>query len=570
MHAYLKLLALLAALAVIMAIPDVAIIILFCTAGLALPITFSATLLVYALCAGPLVAAWDEGWRGRLLGVGLSLLAVGVTCLLPGVLARFQTDRAARAYTANDLVPKAPVEGASLEVRRTRGGERGYYVDSEPCGGECRAVLSAGRVRWVRIVMDEGRRKAPAVSRYRLAEKTECTPGAGRLLDAACVMLVDDTSEPADIEISFAARQQFGARAGAFDLAEIRQAVVIVTHVRRASGLTEVYRQTEVDAYVATIPTILGPFGHNEHTKGVSLMRSERRINRISLSGVLASLGLLGAGETRMPVAATVRRDWRESVDDHMTSQVESTLALSQPASFNTEQAAVIRDWIMHARQITAWSPEQLSLLRRIVRDRRLKDPTNFDQIFERKPEVTRALLPDVIEMLEAHGISADYTPERQAAYRFAEVDAGLMRPYAPRIVALLGKSDDVRSILLPVIGRLGVDPLPHVLPFEADLDKKPPRRYTSGFPRVRGACFADAQWAPALVPELRKTVSAVRDGNNAPRAFETKVLKALVNLGDRQFVAEQLAGRNGVERLNREIARELSLPNSAAWLCNS
>lgn len=570
MTAYLKLLAFLLVLTLVMAIKDVGILVLFVTLGLGFPLVFSATLLAYALCAGPFVALWSESWREWLVGAGLSLAALAVVGLLPGWLGSRQAGHAAKVYTAGDHAPERPVEGASLEIRRPANNYPDYFVDSQPCGGECRAVLSEGRVKWIRVVVEQGTRSAPARMRYRLAAKPDCTPSQGRPVDAGCIEIVDDTDERADIEVVFAPGQRFRDKPGSFALVEFDSTTAVLAQVRREGKPVEVFRQTEVDAQVAMTPTVLGPGGSGMTTSGVQLMRRQVRINQLSLSRVLSALGLLGSGSQVQPVIAIPHRDWKAGVDDAMTAQLESILRLSQVEPFNTEQARVVSDWVMHARRITTWSPEQVALLRRIARDRRLKVPTSFDQIFERQPEITRALLPDVLDLIEANGITREYTPERQAAYTLSRIDPALVEPYSARILDLVQMGEDRKAILLPAVGRLGVDPLPHLLPFEADLDKKR-SPYAAGFPRAQGACRADARWAPALIVELRKTVTAVRDGNNRPQAFEVALLKALYNLGDREFVLDQLASRpkDMVDRVTRDIDRAISKRNPSAALCS-
>jgi len=70
MSKYLIFLTIALALSIIMTLSGAGTVIAFATAGLGLPLLFSATALVYGLCAWPAVALWDSvsGRRLRMNG----------------------------------------------------------------------------------------------------------------------------------------------------------------------------------------------------------------------------------------------------------------------------------------------------------------------------------------------------------------------------------------------------------------------------------------------------------------------------------------------------------------------
>jgi hypothetical protein len=221
----------------------------------------------------------------------------------------------------------------------------------------------------------------------------------------------------------------------------------------------------------------------------------------------------------------------------------------------------VISDWLSAARQIKNWAPDQLALLRRIALDQRIRVPTDFHQIFERHREVAEALLPDILDLLEAHGVTNDFTAERQAAYTFARIDPDLLAPYAQRILALREKDSKLRGILLPAVGRLGVDPSSYLLPIAHEIE------------RVRAACSAEIRWAPMLIPGLRDAVSAnehIQKPDISYESFGEAALKALAKLGDAEFVRQYLAQRGDADakRLAQRIDQELKRPRGRDSLC--
>ena len=202
-----------------------------------------------------------------------------------------------------------------------------------------------------------------------------------------------------------------------------------------------------------------------------------------------------------------------------------------------------------------------MELLRRIALDQRIRVPTNFDQIFERHREVAEVLLPDILDLLEAHGVTNDYTVERQAAYTFARIDPDLLAPYAQRILALREKDSKLRGILLPAVGRLGVDPSSYLLPIAYDIEG------------VRAACLAEIRWAPMLISGLRDAVSAnahIQKPDISRGSFEEAALKALAHLGDAEFVRQHLAQRGDADakRLAQRIDYELNRPRGTDSLC--
>ncbi len=341
-----------------------------------------------------------------------------------------------------------------------------------------------------------------------------------------------------------------------------------VAAFHQANGTAEeILRQTQVDVDVPLSPTIVGPKFSGLNSSGVALMTQREKFNRQTLANVLEKLGLSANPAPGEIAANSGPKDWREGIDEAMTREVVSALDLKQTTPFNAQQAAPIFNWIMHARNIEQWTPAPMALLRRIVNDRRLRAPTVFDQIFERHPEVTRALLPDILGLIEQEGLGPDYTPARQAAYTFPRLDPALLKPHAAQIIALLGRDQATHDILLPAVGRLGVDPRPYLLPFEDDATNS----QFNFQPRARAACYAEKQWASVLIDPLRRAIEAAPRKSRLRRDIWGALLGALAHLGNSEFVDQWLAQRDDAEskRLRNEIQRRLADKRSPDAVCS-
>ena len=147
MRIYLIIMAILAVLSVIFAIPDLGMMLIFLTIGLALPFMFVATLLYYGACLFPAVALWKSD---RNLGLALTVLLFGAAAWLPG----FQAARGMKAIEAS--LPAVGSRGALHRDGPMKLCPQDKYGWGWPCGGHARCMTK-------RIVVN--RPKLPCVSR---------------------------------------------------------------------------------------------------------------------------------------------------------------------------------------------------------------------------------------------------------------------------------------------------------------------------------------------------------------------------------------------------------------------
>jgi hypothetical protein len=568
MRAYWIAIAALAGLTLLMAGQDVGLSVLLVTLGLGFPFVFAATGLVYGLCAAPLVVFWPAGGRARQGGAAAALVLIALVALAPCYIGRYAAAAAAAVLRASDHMPKEQVGASTLEIRRPADSYDGTFADQQACGVECRTLLSTGQARWLRVVEVKqftAQTVTSSTFHQALRGKACAAPGADPNDSAVCVVDVADPGDPANLVIDFV--NPLGNRE-AIPLTPfasiVRRRAVVVRTGPIGQG-SEIMRQTEITVETPIRPAVFGPGIQFGHSGGVDVVRDDDTINPLTLGGVLRRLGYslhsTGGAPSRLTEA-----QFQTPVDESMTREMIAVLDLPGDAPFNDQQMAVLFSWIQHARHVKEWTPDLLAVLRRFVRDRRVRRPTFFAQIFTR-PEVAAALLPDVLDMIEIDGIGKDYTPAREAAYRLGDIDAALLVSQASRIVALLDKGPDVRAILLPIVGRISVDPLPYLTPILADRTSPSPYSF---YPRVIGACRADPQWTKELISPLRDAYrdTSGRLGND--QYYRGLVLKALANLGDRDFVEHELSTSDKINAKQLRIAIDsaLSGKDPSRWLC--
>ncbi|CAN2532342.1 hypothetical+protein [Methylocapsa aurea] len=545
---YFVIIAILGALAALMTVRDVAVIVAFLTLGLGFPIILAATAFVYGVCALPAVAGrrFGSGWEGVALSAGI----MATVAIVPGYDAQRRAEEASIPFKRFDFAPPELIGVTSLEIRRRAADYDRTFMDTDACGYECRALLTYGRVEWVRVVMIDG---AAAGSFYRLERGKSCAAPDGATSETAtCVLPARDSGETPELTIQFDTLSLLPHdEPSPLRLVVPRTTKTVTAHWREGGEATEILHQTEVGVDVAVVPAIWGPIIDGMHSEGLDIMRRRIVIDRISFNGTLARLGL---SLERPPGVASVetKPTSGQSINDLMTREALAVLNLPQTETFDPQQAKPIHDWLEHATNMKEWTPPSIDVLRRIAHDRRIRSPMSFDRIFEHNPVVTAALMPDMLQMIATDGIGPDHTAARRAAYTFPRLAPALLEPYADQIVALLDRGRAVQDILLPAVGRLGVDPTPYLLPFGADLDPRAIDRLA----RIKGACYADKRWASKLVGLLKEALSS---NPHNERRRRKAFLSAIANLGDRDFVAQELSRESDEARLLSEINRYLT-----------
>ena len=555
---YDRILVLLGLATVAICAQDVATLIVWATLGLGFPLLFVGTVFCYALAARPAARAMSGLASRPVRSFALSALAILAFAVLPGLAGRWQAWRGVLAYRAQDHVPPQPPALRSLEIRRPASSYDGTFEDGAACGHECRSVLEGGGVDWVRVVMSGG-----SSTVHKLASAGACAGAArtGKMADA-CVVIADDSGAAADLELAIVDIEPF--KAGYFDVVAWSSTHAAVATRLEGGRRIEILRQTGAAAEIPYMPAIIFPKFRGMDSGGAELWRWTDASQAISLTAALRALGFaVSPADEPLPR----RRTWEDAPDAGMDRAAAAVLDLSQAGAFNSEQARMLAEWVSAARQIKTWTPDQVALLRRIAQDRRMRGTSDFGQIFAGRPEIATALLPDVLDLLEAQGAGKDDTAARQAAYRFDSIDPALLGHYAKQIRALLDKDGDLRRILLRAAGRIGIDPSPYLLPFAQDIGSA---GSLNAYSRLHGACVAEMKWAPGLVPDLRDAVAINERRAKPDPSFQQAALKTLAKLGDADFARQYLArrGDENAKRLSRRIEDELARPRGEYGLC--
>lgn len=313
-------------------------------------------------------------------------------------------------------------------------------------------------------------------------------------------------------------------------------------------------------------PTLFGPELTGMSSRGLGPLWMHQRIGPLDLGATLRALGFKLPDLEALRAESKTAPRWSDppAVDD--TRQVVSILDLPGEAEFTRDQQEVVARWVAAARswrKDDGWTPDRVALLRRIVREPRARNVWALDQVIAESPTVAQAVVGDVLDRSEAQGF-AEARPWARAWYGLDDVDPATLAPHRDRILALLAANPDERSRLLPLVGRLGVDPGPYLLPMSADLD----RRLLSD--RARGACRAESRWASALVPPLRDLLATLDLDNSSDRDVAELASLALLRHGDQVWVEANLPGR-GKEgaRLWRNLQGRLRAMKEPETLCH-
>ncbi len=213
--------------------------------------------------------------------------------------------------------------------------------------------------------------------------KACAAPGSDPSPGAICVVDVADPGDPANLVIDFVnpLRNEEAIPLTPFASIVRRRAVVVRTGPTEQSS--EIMRQTEITVETPIRPALFTPAIQYGHSAGVDMMRDRDTINPLTLGGVLTRLGYslrpTGGAPSRLTEA-----QFQTPVDESMTREMIAVLDLPGDAPFNDQQMAVLFSWTQHARHVKEWTPDLLAVLRRFVRDRRVRRPTFFSQIFTR------------------------------------------------------------------------------------------------------------------------------------------------------------------------------------------
>lgn len=438
----------LAALALLLAIPNVAAVLMMATLGLAIPVLGAGAAALY-LAAG-LAGARALNGRGRrglgFLGAALAILAVAAA---PGWIARRQAEGVAQLLRATDVTRPLQPPAKSLEMREPFASSmQAAPFEAEPCGRACRALLMSGEVDWVRVIRQAAQADLVSGTRFRAASGEAC-PAAetGHGAEARCVLVAPDDGARAALTVDATVLERAA-------LSGFQSSAPLAPDLRFGRRLTAsaegvaspIYLRTEAAADVVSIPFVLWPASGGMASGGYEIWRRRETIAPLSLTGMFGSLGYArsmelanvlsegGAATHAPPAAETLNR-------------ATSVLDLPAGVAFNRTHVEFVNRWIARAVWTKPLPPGSVALVRRILFEPRMAWFGALDRLLVR-PEVAATLLPDMLDVLETRKLTATNDAARLSFIALRAMPAKALEPQRARIMRMAaGRSQNARAI---------------------------------------------------------------------------------------------------------------------------
>jgi hypothetical protein len=553
----------LAVISAIVSIKNVAVAVVMLSFGLALPLLFAQSALIYLLCLLPAFASWPS--RGtRFLGLGVSLALCLLVAVFPGILSRHEAKAIAEAASTSDRKVDGPVQARSMEILRPAvfdPNNGASPFSSEPCPPECRYLLVSGQMDWIRINMTvthwngRGKNKTEQqASTFVAASGSECDPehkdAPG---DRRCVLIGADNNAVAALRTVIT---QSVLKPGAGTLLTEQRAMRRISLTGLREGRQAVLHQsTESVIARTTMPFLVAPdFRYGMESEGFEIMRSVRRYNEISLRGALEDAGY---DFTNVEQVVDQPRSYNDNrpPSDNLTLEVVSILDLPGTQPFNQHQMDSINRWVTQARGFASkrspvpLTPVARTILERLITDRRVQFVSFIDQALARNPDFLAEIIPVILTELETVGMPRDVL--KSAARVLADLDTATLAPYAARIIAIRrNKFPSGYDPLSRTAGKLGLNPVPLLA---LSLDDKDYVQKLSAF------CHADKAWSQDILAATFAYLEGIDPRDRALRDKLDGIESALMRHGGWERLAPIYASRFP-GRLDRMEARERRL----------
>ncbi len=545
-----------------MSIPDAAMILLFVTIGLAIPLWLTGTVLLYWLCLLPLVLLWKQN---RVVGVVASVVICLAAAALPYEIMKSDAVRIFDKIAKSNVPSGLTAKSKTLEIVKKSSGE--FFISSSPCGPECRGLLLSGEVNWIRHV--DVSKKETTTTFFKAATGGDCNVEGMINKDNICILSAPDNGEPAGLQIAYERMKLKNVKTKENLLERLEH--VSVSEFKGGNRVL-VYKQSSPTVRLPIRPTVISVNGAGMHTFGQTIIQSNTVDNVISLNRTLSDLGYEFVNNKRPKIS----HKSEDGPDVTLTREMLAVLSLPDDEDFSREKARPINNWIYVARGLKKFEKRHIDLLSRIVRETRYLNALYIDQIYTRNQDVAKVLLPIVLDVLEKNPRlnqrKYQYTPAHSIAYNTFQTDPKILKKYAPRIIELSKRYESLRNTL----GLLDVDPRPYLLPISypkgrIKLDSSEQRALHS---RIIAVCMSEEKWKSALLPELQKAAdsSPLPTGSGEtysdPNEFRFQLAKALARYGDIDRAASLYSKGISTHELNR-LKRRSTTEHSLIRRCS-
>jgi len=503
--------------------PDILVLLLFVTGGLAFPLLSLNTVLLYLLAAWPALFLLRKAPRNW-LAIGLAALLVPFTAFAPPFLADRLATQQAERLLADDVRNEFVESPRSVEIVALSSSAADTRTDT-PCSALCQRLLLSGQVDIVRVT----RAPAPDAARsrrdYIIEQRTTClnTFSGGMLaetMDAVatgyCVVgrAADATGMAARVVLSGTSATRPEAANLREDIAGAAGGVMrtktLAIFAATSAGWTLRLRQTQVTVSRWAMPLYLSFAPCPGFCSGKPVFgRSTRTFNPFDdVEVALQAMRLDGQRLQRLDPADRVMV---------MLDRATETLT--------PDQLLLIGNWGMKlwggGPQRPPLSAKDEALALRLVHDRRIENFQFLGGVTN--PRFVAANLDLLLDEMEARGANSSFSSAVGQTIAFLDLTAIL--PRRDRVLAIIRTRDwkggpDIANIA----GRLGVDTTELIAEKLQSSDSAPGA--------ALAACLADDSIGRQLVPRLlaylraRPVVDEYRDN------FELAERAALTALG--------------------------------------
>ena len=422
-------------IALLLAIPNIAAVLMMATLGLGIPVLGAGAAFIYlaAALAGARALSRHGGRAPALVGGGLAVLVVAIA---PGWLSRWQADDLETRLRASDVTRAIQPLPQTIELREPFASVMpAAPFETEPCGRECRALLMSGEVEWVRIVRQATQADLVSATRFRAATGAAC-PAAetGHGAGGRCVLVAPDDGARAALVVD----ATFLERSA---LADFQSSAPLAPEIRfgrrltaMAQGVPEpIFVRTEAAANVVSIPFGLWPASHGMSSGGYEIWRVGRTIAPLSLSQVFGALGYARSMElaSSLPQGGA---DIHDPPAPEAVNRAASVLDLPANVALNRTHVELVNRWIARAVWTKPLPPRDVALVRRILLEPRMGWFGSLDRLLAR-PEVAASLLPDMLDLLETRDLTKKVDATRLAFIALRTMPVAALEPQRARIL---------------------------------------------------------------------------------------------------------------------------------------
>ena len=516
-------------------IPEVYIFLLLFSLGMAYPLIYANTLLLYVLAALPaLLRYWrNPGDRRKIVIAALLVPLVGI--VLPQAVRLIATYNMQGLHVGDvERVLPSPPQQIELFGEPSFATSGNTPVDRAPCDELCQSLLLSRKVDLVRVTRELAIGTArPQRLDYVLEQHGSCPstfvdgqPILQQSKDAistgTCFVAKQAGDDPLPLRIARRSQKFDEPRNLARDLMTVftgvKRVTVMEVSTAASSGWSLATRNTEVTfSYWATPLFVMLAPCHGFCAGAPVFGRVDHTLN--AFDPVAYAFKVIGLRQATLPASLGP------------VERVNAVLDRGN-AALTDNQNDLVREWAMHAMRAPCQfrrngcppldAADRATLIR-LLKDRRVQDYRFIANVLDRNHDVAADNLDMLLDEMTARGANSTYTVSIGAIV--ARLDIDLLHLRRDRFLPLIRENDWKRSRSLAMsAGRLGVDTTDLI----AERLKKPSSAKSAG----EAACMADEAIGRALVPALLDYLRSRPVSNDFPQDASQIVVVALARSG--------------------------------------